>query len=209
MNLDLSKDTLIRQAAAGDAMAFETLMAPYERQLYALCLRIAGNREDALDCAQEAMLRIWRAMPKYRYQSALTTWCYRIATNTCLDLLRRQKYRPSVLLDAMTEDGFSPAEDETHASNPEASYESSARKRALNEAIAALPANMRAALVLRDVEGLPYDEISEILALPVGTVKSRINRAREKLKQFLTENYQNLELFSSASVQESEGRRQA
>ena len=68
---------------------------------------------------------------------------------------------------------------------------------------------MRAALVLRDVEGLPYDEISEILALPVGTVKSRINRAREKLKQFLTENYQNLELFSSASVQESEGRRQA
>ena len=73
MNLDLSKDTLIRQAAAGDAMAFETLMAPYERQLYALCLRIAGNREDALDCAQEAMLRIWRAMPKYRCQSALTT----------------------------------------------------------------------------------------------------------------------------------------
>ena len=209
MNLDLSKDTLIRQAAAGDAMAFETLMAPYERQLYALCLRIAGNREDALDCAQEAMLRIWRAMPKYRYQSALTTWCYRIATNTCLDLLRRQKYRPSVSLDQMTDEGFSPAEDEEHESNPEANFELSARKRALTEAIAALPPNLRAALVLRDVEGLPYDEISEILALPGGTVRSRISRAREKLKELLTKDCQNVELFPSVNVKADEGRRQA
>lgn len=209
MNLQKAKDTLIQQAAAGDASAFEALMAPYEQQLYSLCLRIAGNREDALDCAQEAMLRIWRSLPKYRYQSALTTWSYRIATNTCLDLLRRQKYRPSVSLDQMTDEGFSPAEDEEHESNPEANFELSARKRALTEAIAALPPNLRAALVLRDVEGLPYDEISEILALPGGTVRSRISRAREKLKELLTKDCQNVELFPSVNVKADEGRRQA
>ena len=209
MNLQKAKDTLIQQAAAGDASAFEALMAPYEQQFYSLCLRIAGNREDALDCAQEAMLRIWRSLPKYRYQSALTTWCYRIATNTCLDLLRRQKYRPSVSLDQMTDEGFSPAEDEEHESNPEANFELSARKRALTEAIAALPPNLRAALVLRDVEGLPYDEISEILALPGGTVRSRISRAREKLKELLTKDCQNVELFPSVNVKADEGRRQA
>lgn len=90
MNLETANDELIQQAAAGDAAAFEMLLAPYERQLYALCLRIAGNREDALDCVQETLLRIWRSLPKYRRQSALTTWFYRIAANTCFDLLRRQ-----------------------------------------------------------------------------------------------------------------------
>ena len=109
----------------------------------------------------------------------------------------------------MTDEGFSPAEDEEHESNPEANFELSARKRALTEAIAALPPNLRAALVLRDVEGLPYDEISEILALPGGTVRSRISRAREKLKELLTKDCQNVEHFPSVNVKADEGRRQA
>lgn len=209
MHPEDATEKMIRQAANGDALAFETLIEPYEKRLYALCLRIAGNREDAMDCAQEAMLRIWRSLPKYRFQSALTTWCYRIATNACLDLLRRHRARPQVSLDALTEDGFAPADEISREGNPEENSEENARRAALQQAILALPPEMRAALVLRDVQGLSYDEISEILTLPAGTVKSRLNRAREKLRQALLENSRNLELFSNSRVQTDEGRRQA
>lgn len=196
MNLETANDELIQQAAAGDAAAFEMLLAPYERQLYALCLRIAGNREDALDCVQETLLRIWRSLPKYRRQSALTTWFYRIAANTCFDLLRRQKYRPLVSLEAMTDEGFSPAADEQSDCNPEVNLECSARKNSLAQTIARLPDKLRDVLILRDVEGLSYEQISESLGVPAGTVRSRLSRARLKLKELLAENLQNSEASS-------------
>lgn len=209
VHVEPAERDLIAMAATGDSQAFERLIAPYEKRLYALCLRICANREDALDCAQEVMLRIWRSIPKYRFQASLSTWCYRIATNTCLDLLRKQKFRPSVSLDALTEDGFAPANETEDKSDPQAYSEADARKRALEEGIASLPPDMRAALVLRDIQGFSYEEIADILTLPIGTVKSRINRSREKLRQSIMEKSGNLELFGNTSVQSYEGRRQA
>ncbi|HML49737.1 MAG TPA: sigma-70 family RNA polymerase sigma factor, partial [Clostridia bacterium] len=101
-------ERLIKRAQNGNSDAFEELVSPYESRIYAICLRIMGNREDALDCAQDAMLRIFRALGEYRYQAAFTTWLFRITTNVCLDALRRQKVRPSTSLDALMDEGYSP-----------------------------------------------------------------------------------------------------
>lgn len=185
---------LIRRAQKSDADAFETLMAPYEKKLYALCLRMLGDREDALDCAQDAMLRIWRAIGGYRGQAMFATWCCRIATNACLDLLRKRKVHPSVSLDMLAETGFLP-EDEREG--PHERAEAEARKEALARGIAALPTDLRSALVLRDVQGFSYEEVASILHAPLGTVKSRINRARERLRGIL---HPEAELFDVASV---------
>lgn len=191
---------LIRKAQGGDPDAFEALVAPYERRVYSVCLRMVSSREDALDCAQETMLRAWKAMPGYRKQASLSTWLLRIATNICLDLLRKRKNSPALSLDALSEEGFSPAAD-TH--DPQRHLEDVARQEALSRGIASLPADMRAVLVLRDIQSLPYAEISDILDIPEGTVKSRVNRAREKLRAFL---FHSAELFSPSAVYASEGR---
>jgi len=192
---------LLRRAQNGDAQAFDELMTVHEKRIYALCLRMTGNREDALDCAQDAMLRIWRALGSYRKQASFSTWVYRVATNTCLDYLRKKKTRPSVSLDAMEDDGFSPSD---ASGDPVQQSEAAARKRTLAAGIASLPPDMRAALVLRDVQGFSYEEVSDILDTPLGTVKSRINRAREKLRSIL---FQNAELFGDARVYGRERRK--
>ncbi len=194
---------LLRRAQNGDAQAFDELMSPHEKRIYALCLRMSGNREDALDCAQEAMLRVWRALHTYRKQASFSTWMYRIATNTCLDMLRKKKTRPSVSLDALTDMGFSPTDP---VGDPVTQAESSARKRTLAEGIGLLPPDMRAALILRDVQGFSYEEVAAILDTPLGTIKSRINRAREKLRGIL---FQNAELFGVGTVYDMERRQDA
>lgn len=191
---------LIRRAQKGNAQAFVDLMAPQEKKIYALCLRMLGNREDALDCAQEAMLRIWRALGSYRKQASFATWSYRIATNTCLDQLRKKKVRPSVSLDMLTEAGFAPTDPNI---SPEAQSEATARKQALQEGISALKPDLRAALVLRDIQGFSYEEVADIVQAPLGTVKSRINRAREQLRANL---YPDRELFGTEAVYVNERR---
>lgn len=196
---------LLRRAQKGDAGAFEELMTPYEKKLYALCFRMLGNREDALDCAQDAMLRVWRAIDTYRRQASFQTWVLRIATNACLDFLRKKKVRPAVSLDSMTEAGYMP-EDSSVGVDPQASAETAAQKEALAAGIARLPEELRAALVLRDVQGLSYEEVAEVLKAPLGTVKSRINRAREKLRGIL---YPDAELFGAGRVYTSERRKKA
>ncbi|MCL1964034.1 MAG: sigma-70 family RNA polymerase sigma factor [Firmicutes bacterium] len=191
---------LLRRAQNGEAEAFEELMTAYEKRIYTLCLRMAGEKEDALDCAQEAMVRIWRSLASYRKQASFSTWVYRIATNTCLDFLRKRKVRPAVSLDALTDEGFSASDP---SSDPVRLAEASARKSALLNGIASLQPDMRAALVLRDVQGFSYEEVSAILDTPLGTVKSRINRAREKLRSNL---FQNAELFDVVNVYGNERR---
>ena len=190
---------LLRRAQEGDAHAFDELMTGHEKRIYALCLRMSGNREDGLDCAQEAMLRIWRSISSYRSEASFATWAYRIATNTCLDMIRKKKVRLAVSLDALTEMGQA---EPVSGDDPEAQAVAAARKHALEGGIAALPLDMRSALVLHDVQGFSYEEIAEMLGAPLGTVKSRINRAREKLRAIL---FQNAELFGDSRVYGSRG----
>lgn len=168
----------------GKAQAFEQLVQEHERMVYLLCLRMMGNREDALDCAQEAMLNAYQAFDRYRGEANVKTWLYRIAHNTCIDALRRRKQVLS--LDTLRDGGFDVAD--TKAQTPHAVLESKERYEEINRAVQKLPEDQRAVLVMRDYQNMAYDEIARVLDLPEGTVKSRINRAREKIKKILLKN---------------------
>ena len=172
---------------------FETLAAQAETQVYRTCFHMMGNAEDAADCAQETMLRAFRAFSSFRQEAQFSTWITRIAMNVCTDELRKR--RAVVSLDALREEaGFDPPDPKK---SPYAHLEDQERLLLLRRALAALPDDARQLIVLREMRGMSYDEIAEALELPLGTVKSRISRARDKLADLLK---QSAELFSSASV---------
>lgn len=176
------------------AEAFEALAAESEKSVYAVCCHMMGNSEDAMDCAQEAMLRAYRAFPSFRGDAKGSTWLIRIAMNVCLDEIRKRK--KVVSLDEMREKtGFDPPD--RKAAGPQEILEAKERKRLLTEAMKKLPEDARALIILRDMQQLSYDEIAQILSLPLGTVKSRLSRARDKLSEILQKSS---ELFSSHSV---------
>ncbi len=193
-------ELMVARAKRGDAAAFEALVAPFERRIYLTCFKLMGNEQDAGDCAQEALLRAYRAMNSYRSEAKLETWLYRIAYNICLDALRRRKRIQAESLDALSENGFTP---EDKGQTPYSALEQKERMEALKKGLDKLPEEMRTVLLLSQVEDMGYDEIAKITNTPVGTVKSRINRARLKLKEILVEH---AELFSSVTVQRNERR---
>ena len=179
----MEESRLIQRAGAGDAASFNTLMGMHERRMYAVALRMCGNPEDAQDCLQEAMLRIYRAINGFKAQSSFSTWVYRITMNTCLDELRRRKNRPNTSLDGLYDAGWAPVDP---GETPEKHAVAGDMRRQLQVFIRELPEDMRAAVVLRDIEGYSYDEIARMLDANVGTIKSRISRGREKLREKIT-----------------------
>ena len=108
--MQTDEERLVESAIGGDAYAFEQLMGKHEARMYAVALRMCGNREDAQDCLQEAMLRVYRAISNFKGQSTFSTWVYRITMNTCLDELRRKKNRPNTSLDNLLDQGWSPSD---------------------------------------------------------------------------------------------------
>ena len=192
--MELNEGRLIERAAKGDGAAFSELMAAHEKRMYAVAFRLCGNHEDAQDCLQDAMLRIYRAISGFKGQSSFATWVYRITTNTCLDELRRRKTRQSTSLDSLLDTGWSPTDD---LDTPERHALMSEKRREIEQAIASLPDDMRTAIVLRDIQGFAYDEIARMLGANVGTVKSRISRGRERLREKLANS---LELFAQDDV---------
>lgn len=181
--MEFDEKQLIDRASRGDAEAFNALLGAHEKQMYAVSLRMCQNREDAQDCLQEAMIRVFRAISGFKGQSSFSTWLYRITMNTCLDELRRRKTKQNSSLDGLLDMGWAPADEnmspERHAMNAET-------RRQLNAAISNLPEDMRSAIVLRDIHGLSYDEIADVLNINVGTIKSRISRGRVKLREELS-----------------------
>ncbi|GHV27918.1 RNA polymerase subunit sigma-24 [Clostridia bacterium] len=187
-------DYLVRRAQSGDTEAFEQLMLPLEKRVYSTCYRILGNREDANDCAQDVMLKAFRSIGGYRSQSSLLTWILRITTNLCLDVIRRRKVRSSVSLESLTENGRADEFMNKHhgyhgdfGGDPLDALEQREINQALRVCIDKLPIDMRTVIILRDIQGMSYEAISQVLSLHIGTVKSRINRARERLRQFMRE----------------------
>lgn len=176
----MEESRLIERAMRGDARAFNELMSMHERRMYAVAMRMCGNHEDAQDCLQEAMIRVYRAISGFKAQSSFSTWVYRITTNTCLDELRRRKARPNASLDGLLDAGWSPADSED---TPERHTLRAEKAKLLRQMIGELPEDMRAAIILRDVQGLPYEDIAAALNVNVGTIKSRISRGREKLRE--------------------------
>ena len=160
---------LVRRFLAGDAGAATDLITRHERRVYAVCLRVLGNPDDAADAAQDALLAMIRKLDGFRGEAAFTTWLYRVAMNVCYDHLRRAKRRP-----VLRRDDDAPAPEpalDDHADAVAGAHDVAA-------ALEQVPEDFRVAIVLADVHDLPYDEIAKVLDLPVGTVKSRVHRGR-------------------------------
>lgn len=193
---------LIRRVLDGDQEAFADLMARNEKQVYNLCLRMAGDPEDARDLTQESFLKAWRGLQFYKSECSFSTWLYRLSTNVCIDHLRSRKRKGAVSLSVTDEGG-----EETELEIPDAEPlpEQQIIHREERQAIAAamnrLEEEYRTVLTLRVVEELSYEQIAEVLDLKAGTVKSRIARARIKLKKILQENGN---IFSNDSSNQTE-----
>ena len=186
----------LRKAARGDEKAFEALLSPHLNTIYRICLRMLGNEKDAEDCAQETLLRVWRALPNYRGEAKFSTWVCRIAVNLCLDELRRQKAKQTQSLDEMREAGYDAADDDT----PESHVQQSETKKTVEKVLGTLSEEHRTMLILRDVQGFSYDEIAQMLSLPLNTVKSRISRARANFcKEYRKYAEQNGDFFGQMS----------
>lgn len=179
---------LIRKVLDGDQEAFAELVALHEKQVYNLCLRMTGHPEDARDLAQEAFLKAWRGLRFYKFESSFSTWLYRLTSNVCIDFLRQQKRRGTGSLVVSDEEGEeTELEVPDHEPLPEQQVIQQENQRIVAAAMDELEEEFRLALTLRVVDELSYEEIGEILDLKPGTVKSRIARARIKLKKILTE----------------------
>ncbi len=179
-------ETLIRQAAAGDQNAFAALLAAYQKPVYNLALRMTGSPDDALDLSQEAFLRAWRGLSGYRFDASFSTWLYRLTGNVCIDFLRRRKKEKTIPLYYTDEEN---EEQELPLPHPAPAAEDQALLRLEQsqgaEAMAKLEPEYRQALILRVIDGLSYAEIAAATDVPEGTVKSRIARAREKMRRLL------------------------
>jgi len=179
----MEEQELILRCQQGDEAAFEALLHLYEKRVYTLCRRMCRTEEDAMEAAQDAFLAVWRGIGAYRADAAFSTWLYRLATNACLDLLRREKKRGG---DVSLDDDEAMPDRRDPAPLPDELAERAEEQRAVREGVLALPADYRAVLLLRETEQLSYAEIAEATGLELGTVKSRISRARHLLRNYLT-----------------------
>ena len=179
---DLEK-LLIKKSQSGDVESFELLISSYDKRAYNIAYRIMGNEEDAKDMAQEALFRVFKSLKDFKGQAAFSTWLYRIVTNVCLDELRRRKNEKYVSMDSTIH-----TEDELHMElcsdkeTPENIYERVEQRELIKNAIKEMSEDYRSVIILRDIQGFSYEEISVILDCSLGTVKSRINRARTMLR---------------------------
>jgi RNA polymerase sigma-70 factor, ECF subfamily len=171
---------IVERCRRGDLDSFEVLFLKYEKKIYNLCYYTLQNKEDALDASQETCLKIYKSIDKYKGESKLSTWIYRVAYNTCLDYLKRRKqeisYDETILISDKSDD------------KAEQVFESRELRHDIKMCILRLSEEFRTIVLLRDINGLSYQEIAEVLCVQVGTVKSRLNRAREALRTELIKN---------------------
>ena len=181
---------LIKQAAAGDEDAFSALLDRYEKTVYNLAFQYTRHREDAADITQDVFIKLWRTLGSFRGDCSFSGWVIRITRNTALDYLRRQNNHAALSLTMDEEDADGRGRemelaDDRPEHDPALQAEQNERSAALQTAIASLRDDHREILVLRDMQGFSYTEIAEMLGLEMGTVKSRLARARIHVKEFL------------------------
>ncbi|MCA0177931.1 MAG: RNA polymerase sigma factor RpoE [Proteobacteria bacterium] len=180
---------LVQRAREGDQRAFEMLVIKYQRRLERLIGRMVRDTDQVADIAQESFIRAYRALPNFRGESAFYTWLYRIAVNTARKALHDARRDPLVLEASRPlgddDETSAPQREPTDMTTPEGVLASKEIATAVNAAVEALSPDLRQAITLREVEGLSYDEIAELMNSPIGTVRSRIFRAREAIAQRL------------------------
>lgn len=178
------EELLLQRAKDGDQAAFGELVTLYEKKVYALTLRMCKHPEDAAEASQEAFLAAWQGLKFFRGDASFSTWLYRLASNACVDLLRREsRHRTAAGPSLNDEEVYLDVADS--APSPHTIAESNELKQQIEEGLRALSPEHREVLVLREIHQLSYDEIAQTLSLDSGTVKSRISRGRKQLRNFL------------------------
>ena len=177
---------LVERTVAGDQQAFELLVIKYQRRVERLIGRMVRDVDLVEDIAQETFIRAYRALPKFRGEAQFYTWLYRIAVNTAKKFLLELKRDPAVLqstLDRQVDDDetFRPRNEPSSDETPESVLAAKEIGQAVNAALDALPEDLRQAITLREMDGLSYEDIAEVMDCPIGTVRSRIFRAREAI----------------------------
>lgn len=178
---------LIERAQKGDRGALDSLIRKHERRAYQYAFRLTSNPEEASDVVSDAFIRVYSALQNFKGQSAFTTWLYRILTNCYLDIRKKEKNRQTMSLETTLQPGEGDVERqiEDDEPSPHALFERGERERAVTGAVGQLPEYQKAMIVMYHSESMSYEEIAEALDLPIGTVKSRLNRARLSLRQLL------------------------
>jgi len=179
-----SESELVRASRAGDADAFDRLVESHYRSVYNTAYRMLRTPSAASDATQATFVRVWEALSSFRGDASFSTWLYRITMNVCLDELRRNKNRP-LSLTLEDDDGEPTGERDMpdFSDEPSGTAEQRELQQLVHEAIGRLSEDFRAVIVLYDIRGLSYQEISDALQVPLGTVKSRLNRARQALRE--------------------------
>ena len=183
--MEYTDEQLINMSVKGDTSAFGVLVERYQNKAYAISIKIVQNHDDTLDCVQDSFIKAFRSLSSFNFQSSFNTWLYRIVTNTSLDLLRKnKKYQSNIPIEKPLsgdddDDDFIQIEDQK--ADVENIAESNETVKAVREAISQLSEDLKKVILLFEIEQFSLIEVSEILNIPVGTVKSRLFRAREKL----------------------------
>jgi len=178
--------SLIARFKDGDRSSFEEIVLRHQDKIYNLCRHMLGNAHDAEDAAQDVFLKAFQALPKFQPDASLYTWLYRIATNTCIDFKRKPIFES---LFGDSGEGERLIHDQaSDAPSPEKLYQAKEIDKALQVCLGKLSPKLRAIIVLKEVEGLSYEEIAETLDISMGTVKSRVARAREELQKCMKKN---------------------
>ncbi len=181
---------LIRAFCGGDKAAFDSLVLKHKDRVFNLCYRLLGDYEEANDSAQETFIKVYGSLKKFRFESAFSTWLYRIAVNTCKNKLKSSAFRQKrkmVPLDNPVLGNRTPSnrEIQDESQSPAMELEKKERMKVIQEAINALPPEQKEVVTLRDIEGFSYEEVAEITGFNLGTVKSRLARARQDLRKKL------------------------
>lgn len=182
--MPLEDQLLVERSKKGDREAFEHLVKIYEHKVYTIAYRLMGNHADAADLAQDAFIKIYQALPNFRGDSSFSTWIYHITVNVCRDELRKRQRRPTVSLDDNNGEGNNNTyEIRSTAPGPEEMLDRSETQAMIQQCLDSLTDDYRTILVMREIQELAYEEIADMLGCSLGTVKSRLSRARQALKE--------------------------
>ena len=196
---------IVQRIIGGETEAFELLVLEYQKNVYNVALRITGNAEDAADMAQEAFIKAFNSISSFKGDSRFSVWLYRIVSNVSVDFLRSKARRPSSSLSIENEEGETvELEIADESLSPEKLLEIKLSSQAVRRGLNSLPEDYRQILLLREIQGLSYDEIAQILDIEIGTVKSRIFRARKKLCAYLIKDGNIPDFVSSGIIEGGE-----
>ena len=184
--MDENEKNLVEKSAEGDIDAFETLIQSHQKKVYNIALRMTKNPEDAQELSQDAFVRAFIAIKKFRGDSSFATWLYRITMNVCTDFLRKRNKASVISIEQSVYESQQTMQLADNEPGPDEISEKNQLKKLVKEAMDLLPPEHRQVLILRDLLDMTYKDIANTLSINEGTIKSRINRARENLKKVIT-----------------------